>query len=406
MDKKRKELIKGLISEFDLKTTDDIQNMLKELMGSTIQSMLEAELDEDLGYEKHDYSGKNTDNSRNGHSSKTIRSKFGDFETKVPRDRKGEFEPQVVKKHQKELGGIEQQIIAMYAKGMSTRDIEEFLRDLYGVEASASLISRITDRIIPEIKEWQSRVLKPVYAIMFLDAIVYKVRKEGTVVNKSIYIAIGIDLEGHKDVLGFWVGESESSKFWLMVTNELKNRGVRDILIASVDGLNGFSDAIHASFPQTEIQRCIVHQIRNSTKYISYKDLKQFTQDLKPVYKAANEEQAVEELVELEKKWGSKYPSAIKSWKNNWDELSTFFKYPAEIRKIIYTTNAIENFNRQLRKVTKTKSAYVSDDALSKSLYLAIRDITKKWTGRVQNWGFILDQLLIFFEDRITEHDI
>jgi len=238
-----------------------------------------------------------------------------------------------------------------------------------------------------------------------MDAIVYKVRKEGIVVNKAVYIAVGIDLEGQKDVLGIWVGENETSKFWLMVTNELKNRGVRDIMIASVDGLNGFNEAIHASFPKTEIQRCIVHQIRNSTKYLSYKDLKQFTQDLKPVYKAANEQQALAELDGFEKKWGTKYPVAVRSWRNNWNELATFFKYPAEIRKIIYTTNAIENFNRQLRKVTKTKSAYVSDEALLKSLYLAIRDITKKWTGRVQNWGTILDQLLIFFEDRITEQD-
>lgn len=406
MDKKRKELIKELIKEFDLKTTDDIQDMLKGLMGGTIQGMLEGELDDELGYQKHDYANKDTDNSRNGYSSKKLRSKFGDFETKIPRDRKGEFDPQVVKKNQTELGGIEQQIIAMYAKGMSNRDIEEFLRDLYGVEASASLISRITDRILPEIKEWQSRVLKSVYAIVFMDAIVYKVRKEGIVVNKAVYIAIGIDLEGQKDVLGLWIGEAESSRFWLLVTNELKNRGVRDILIASVDGLNGFNDAIHTSFPKTEIQRCIVHQIRNSTKYLSYKDLKQFTQDLKPIYKAASEQQALEELNEFEKKWGSKYPGAIKSWRNNWDELATFFKYPAEIRKIIYTTNAIENFNRQLRKVTKTKAAYVSDDALTKSLYLAIRDITKKWTGRIQNWGTILDQLLIFFEDRISERDI
>lgn len=404
MDKKRKELVRGLISEFNLKTTDDIQNMLKELMGSTIQGMLEGELDDELGYQKHDYANKDTDNSRNGHSSKTIRSKFGDFETKVPRDRKGEFEPQIVKKNQTELGGIEQQIIAMYAKGMSNRDIEEFLKDLYGVEASASLISRITDRILPEIKEWQSRVLKPVYSIVFMDAIVYKVRKEGTVVNKAVYIAIGIDLEGQKDVLGLWIGESESSKFWLMITNELKNRGVRDILIASVDGLNGFNEAIHASFPKTEIQRCIVHQIRNSTKYLSYKDLKQFTQDLKPIYKAANESLALNELDEFEKKWGTKYPGAVRSWRNNWDELATFFKYPREIRKIIYTTNAIENFSRQLRKVTKTTSACVSDKALSKSLYLQIRVITKKWAG--SNWGVILYQLMVFFKDRISEQDI
>lgn len=400
------ELLDQLIKEYNIKDTDDIKNMLKDLMGSTIQRMLNSELDEELGYEKYDVQNKETDNSRNGYSKKTVRSEYGEIELDIPRDRNGEFEPQIVKKNQTEIKGIESQIISMYAKGMSNRDIETHLQELYGIEVSPTLISRITDRILPEIKEWQSRMLKSVYPIVFMDAIHYSVRKDGIVVKKAVYIAIGIDLEGQKDILGMWIGEAESSKFWLSIMNEIKNRGVRDILIASVDGLNGFSEAIKAVFPMTEIQRCIVHQIRNSTKFVSYKDLKSFTADLKPIYKAATEALALQELDAFESKWGSKYPNAVRSWRNNWEELSVFFKYPPEIRKIIYTTNAIENFNRQLRKVTKTKSAYPSDDALIKSLYLAVRDITKKWSGRIQGWGTILNQLMIYFDGRISEKDI
>jgi Transposase and inactivated derivatives len=294
----------------------------------------------------------------------------------------------------------------MYAKGMSNRDIEEHLRDLYGVDASPALITRITDKILPEIKEWQGRMLKSVYPILFMDAIHYPVRKDGVVAQRAVYIAIGIDLEGQKNVLGLWIGDNESSKFWLGIMNELKNRGVRDILIASVDGLSGFSDAIRAVFPQAEIQRCIVHQIRNSTRYISYKDLKEFIADLKHVYQALTEELALINLDKLDDKWGKKYPAAIRSWRNNWTELSTYFKYPPEIRKIIYTTNAIENFNRGLRKTTKTKAAWSSEDALLKALYLTIRDMTKKWTGKIQGWGQILDQLMIYFEGRITEREL
>ncbi|AUS97693.1 IS256 family transposase [Clostridium thermosuccinogenes] len=372
------ELLDQLIKEYNIKDTDDIKNMLKDLMGSTIQRMLNSELDEELDYEKYDVQNKETDNSRNGYSKKTVRSEYGEIELDIPRDRNGEFEPQIVKKNQTEIKGIEGQIISMYAKGMSNRDIETHLQELYGIEVSPTLISRITDKILPEIKEWQSRMLKSVYPIVFMDAIHYSVRKDGIVVKKAVYIAIGIDLESQKDILGMWIGEAESSKFWLSIMNEIKNRGVRDILITSVDGLNGFSEVIRAVFPMTEIQRCIVHQIRNSTKFISYKDLRSFTADLKPIYKAATEALALQELDAFESKWGSKYPNAVRSWRNNWEELSVFFKYPREIRKIIYTTNAIENFNRQLRKVTKTKSAYPSDDALIKALYLAVRDITKK----------------------------
>jgi len=400
------ELLDQLIKEYNIKDTDDIKNMLKDLMGSTIQRMLNSELDDELGYEKYDVQNKETDNSRNGYSKKTVRSEYGEIELDIPRDRNGEFEPQIVKKNQTEIKGIEGQIISMYAKGMSNRDIETHLQELYGIEVSPTLISKITDRILPEIKEWQSRMLRSVYPIVFMDAIHYSVRKDGIVVKKAVYIAIGIDIEGQKEILGMWIGEAESSKFWLSIMNEIKNRGVRDILIASVDGLNGFSEAIRAVFPMTEIQRCIVHQIRNSTKFISYKDLKPFTADLKPIYKAATETLALQELDAFDSKWGTKYPNAVRSWRNNWEELSAFFKYPQEIRKIIYTTNAIENFNRQLRKVTKTKSAYPSDEALIKALYLAVRDITKKWSGRIQGWGTILDQLMIYFDGRISERDI
>lgn len=408
MPKKRlpNELLDQLIKEYNIKDTDDIKNMLKDLMGGTIQRMLNSELDDELGYDKYDTQNKETENSRNGFSKKTVRSEYGEVDLDIPRDRNGEFEPQIVKKHQTGIKGIEGQIISMYAKGMSNRDIESHLNELYGIDVSPTLISKITDRILPEIKEWQNRMLKSIYSIVFMDAIHYSVRKEGIVVKKAVYIAIGIDLEGQKDILGMWIGEAESSKFWLNIMNEMKNRGVRDILIASVDGLSGFPEAIRAVYPHTEIQRCIVHQIRNSTKYISYKDLKAFTADLKPIYKAATETLALQELDTFDAKWGSKYPNAVRSWRNNGEELSAFFKYPQEIRKIIYTTNAIENFNRQLRKVTKTKSAYPSDESLMKSLYLAVRDISKKWTGRIQGWGTILDQLMIYFDGRITERYI
>jgi putative transposase len=322
----------------------------------------------------------------------------------VPRDRQGEFEPIVVKKHQSNVTGIEDQIIALYAKGVSTRDIQDHLENLYGIEVSPTLISNVTNKIIPLIKEWQNRPLQGVYAVVFLDAIHFKVKQDGAIINKAAYMVIGIDLDGCKDVLGMWIGENESSKFWLSVLNDLKNRGVQDILITCVDNLTGFTQAISACYPQTEIQKCIIHQIRNSTRYVSYKDLKKVTADLKPIYKAVNEEMALVELDRSEEAWGSKYPLIIRSWRNNWDELATFFKYPAEIRKLIYTTNIIESYHRQLRKVTKGKSIFPTDEALLKMLYLATMDVVRKWTGRVQNWGQMLLQLSVFFPDRIGQH--
>lgn len=299
-----------------------------------------------------------TPNSRNGKSNKTVVSEYGEQEIAVPRDRLGEFEPVVVQKHQKNVTGIEDQIIALYAKGVRTREIQEHLQNLYGIEVSPTLISNVTNKIVPLIKEWQNRPLQGVYAVVYMDAIHFKVKQDGAIVNKAAYMVIGIDLDGNKDVLGMWIEENESSKFWLSVLNDLRNRGVQDILIICVDNLRGFSEAIAACYPMTEIQKCIIHQIRNSTRYVSYKDLKEVTADLNPIYKAATEEVALLELDRFEEVWGVKYPLIVRSWRNNWEELSTFFKYPPEIRKLIYTTNMIESYHRQLRKVTKGKSIF------------------------------------------------
>ncbi|MGO4541081.1 IS256 family transposase [Paenibacillus sp. 2TAB19] len=399
-----KEQLRQFIKENKLVTAQDAQNALKDLFAETIQEMLEAEIDTHLGYDKHDVKNKQTTNSRNGKSRKTVMSEYGEQEIAVPRDRQGEFEPLVIKKHQSNVTGIEDQIVALYAKGVSTRDIQDHLANLYGIDVSPTLISNVTNKIVPLIKEWQNRPLQGVYAVVFLDAIHFKVKQDGAIVNKAAYMVIGIDLDGNKDVLGMWIGENESSKFWLSVLNELKNRGVQDILITCVDNLTGFSQAITACYPQTEIQKCIIHQIRNSTRYVSYKDLKKVTADLKPIYKAATEDAALAELDRFEEIWGTKYPLIVRSWRNNWDELATFFKYPPDIRKLIYTTNIIESYHRQLRKVTKGKSIFPSDEALLKMLYLSTMDVVRKWTGRVQNWGQMLLQLSVFFPDRVGQH--
>ena len=402
----RKAFINNLIQHYNPQDAQDVQDMVKDLLGDTLQGMLEAEMDQKLGYSKYDYQNKDTDDSRNGYSKKTVTSSFGDIELDIPRDRKGEFEPQVIRKNQTDISNIEDQVLSMYAKGMTTRDISDHLKSVYGVDASAEMISHMTDRILPIAKEWQNRPLEKKYAVVFMDAIHFHVRQDNQTVKKAVYIAIGIRLSGSKEVLGMWIGGNESAKYWLGVLNEMKNRGVEDIMIVSVDGLTGFGDAISAVFPKAEIQRCIVHQIRYSTKFISYKDIKPFMKELKQVYQAATEEVALENLDSLEENWGKKYPTSIASWRNNWPQLSTYFKYPPEIRKIIYTTNAIENFNRQLRKVTKAKSVFPTDDSLFKSLYLAMMDITKKWTGKSWDWGQTLDQLCIYFEDRIFPSDL
>jgi len=385
-------------------SVEEVQDLFKDMVAMTLEGGLEAELDEELGYSKYDYRNKQTDNSRNGHSGKTVKSSLGEIELSVPRDRKGEFDPQIVKKNQTTLSGdIEEKILSMYAKGMSTTDIEAHIRDIYGLSVSDSTISRVTDKILPLVREWQQRPLGSLYAVVFLDAVHFHVRSEGQIVKKAVYIAIGMDMEGKRDVLGMWVGENESAKFWLGILNGIRNRGVEDILIACVDGLTGFTNAIEAVYPNTEIQQCIIHQIRNTTRFVSYKDIKELMKDLKLVYAAADEAAARAELDDFDAKWGKKYPKIAASWREKWPNLAAYFKYPAEVRKLIYTTNAIENFNRQLRKVTKSKSIFPTDDSLLKMLYLAMMDITKKWTGRRQDWGAIHSQLEIFFAERIPE---
>jgi transposase-like protein len=400
----RREKIRELLQMSNVGSMEDIQNLFKETIAEFMENGLDAELDEKLGYSKYDYKNKDTDNSRNGHSSKTLRTSFGEVDISVPRDRKGEFEPQLLKKNQTSISqDVEEKILSMYAKGMTTGDIETHIKDIYGLDVSDTTVSRITDKVLPLAKEWQQRPLEAVYAVVFMDAIHYHVRSEGQVVKKAVYIAIGIDLEGKKDVLGMWIGENESAKFWASVLNSLRNRGVQDIFIACTDNLTGFSSAIEAVFPKTDIQNCIIHQIRNSTKYVSYKDLKALMADLKAVYSAVDEQTALTALDNFAEKWDKKYPKISISWQSNWANLSTYFKFPQEIRRLIYTTNAIEGFNRQLRKVTKSKSVFPTDDSLFKILYLVTMDITKKWTGRRQDWSIIHSQLEIFYADRMPE---
>lgn len=403
--KRRREKAEALLKNAHVEDLGELQALMKEMMKQVVEGSLEGEPEEELGYTRYDYRQKDTDNSRNGFSKKTVHSDMGDVEIKVPRDRNGEFEPQLVAKHQNSISqDLEAKIISMYAKGMTTADIESHVKDMYDVSISDSTISRITDKILPIAKEWQSRPLSEVYAVVFMDAIHYHVRSEGQIVKKAVYIAIGIDLDGMRDVLGLWVGENESAKFWLNIMNEMKNRGVEDILIASVDGLSGFDNAIEAAFPKAELQQCIIHQIRNSTKYVSYKDLKSLMKDLKKVYQASSEDIALSELESFGEIWDKKYPKISESWNNNWTKLSTYFKYPQEIRTLIYTTNTIEGFNRQLRKVTKSKTVFPSDDSLFKMLYLATQDIMKKWTGRRRDWGMIHSQLMVYFGDRIDDY--
>lgn len=402
-EKERKENLRNIMKGLDVKSFDDLKDVFKLMIGEMLENGLEGELDDELGYTKYDYRNKEGENSRNGYSKKTLKTSFGETEIKVPRDRDGEFEPQLIKKNQTTLtGDIEEKILSMYAKGMTTSDIETHIQDIYGLECSDSTISRITDKILPVVREWQSRPLEEIYAVVFMDAIHFHVRSEGQIVKKAVYIAIGINMDGLKEVLGMWVGENESAKFWLSVMNGLKNRGLQDILIACVDGLTGFPAAIEAVYPKTEIQQCIIHQIRNTTRFVSYKDIKALMADLKKVYAAIDEPTALAELENFDEKWGNKYPKIAISWRDNWANLSTYFKYPQEVRTLIYTTNAIEGFNRQLRKVTKNKGVFPTDDSLLKMLYLAMMDITKKWTGKRREWGQIHSQLEIFFADRLS----
>lgn len=396
-----KEYLKN--NDVQVKNGTDVNSVMRDMMSVLLEGVLDEELDEELGYSKYDYRNKDTDNSRNGHSSKTMHTSYGDMEVAIPRDRNGDFEPQVIKKYQNTVTqDMEEKIISMYAKGMTTTDIESHMRELYSIDISDSTISRITDKILPIVREWQERPLEEIYAVVFMDAIHYHVRHEGRIVKRAVYIAIGIDMTGRKDVLGMYVGENESAKFWLSIMNGLKNRGVKDILIACVDGLTGFPQAIEAVFPKAEVQHCIIHQIRNSTRFVSYKDIKVLMADLKRIYAAPTEEAALSALEDFGNKWDGKYPKISKSWNDNWITLSTYFKYPEPVRRLIYTTNAIEGFNRQLRKVTKSKTIFPSDDSLLKMLYLATMDITKKWTGHRQDWGIIHSQLEIYFEERLA----
>ncbi len=394
-----KELLRKYVTEQNFSNADEVLAALKDLFKDVLQEALEAELDESLGYGKHEVSGKGLNNSRNGYSKKTVKSELGPISINIPRDRNGEFEPQIVPKHQRNINGIEDKILSLYAKGMTTRDISEQVKELYDVEISAETISNITNRILPLVAEWQSRPLEKTYSFIFMDAIHYKVREEKHVVVKAAYVVIGVNLDGEKEVLGIWIGANESSKFWLSVLNDLKNRGVQDVLIFCVDGLNGFKEAIGATFPFAKIQRCIIHQIRSSMKYVPYKDKKAFVADLKQVYTAINEEQGMENLLNAKEKWESKYPNAIKSWEDNWDNLSTFFEFPTNIRKIIYTTNVIESLNSQFRKVTKTKLIFPNDESLLKMLYLATEKIHLKWTRNYPDWDLVINQLKIVFSD-------
>jgi transposase-like protein len=371
------------------------------LFAQTVEKMLETELTEKLGYERYEAEGRNSGNSRNGHYSRKMRTSGGDTEVQVPRDRNGEFSSELLKKNSNE---IEQKVIAMYARGTSTRDIQAMLEELYGINVSADTISKMTDKVWELVEAWQNRPLAKVYAVLFLDALHIKLKREGKVETVAVYNVLGVDLEGKREALGHWIGEGgEGANFWLSVISDLQNRGVEDIYIASVDGLSGFSDAIHAVYPQAKVQRCVIHQIRYSLKYVTWKDRKAFTADLKTIYQAATREEAEANLQKLEEKWGHKYQAAIRSWQKNWEELSTFFEFPGEIRRLIYTTNTVEGYHRQLRKVIKNKSSFPTSQSARKLLYLATMDICKKWTAPIRNWPLILNQLAIRFEDRWPE---
>jgi len=378
--------------------------LMQKLFGNIIQQFLEAEMDEQLGREKYERVDDSSKNYRNGYSKKNIKTSFGEVGLDVPRDRNAEFEPRIVKKYETVCNELDKKIIGLYGRGMSVDDICSEINDLYGTDISPAMVSKITDKVMESAAEWQNRPLDSIYPIVYMDAIHYKVKDNHQIVSKAAYIAMALDTNGYKDILGIWIGEQEGAKFWLSVCNDLRNRGVKDILIACMDGLKGLPDAIKTVFPNVNIQSCIIHQIRNSLKYIASKDSKAFMKDLKDVYKAVNEEVALNALGELESKWGDKYPIVIQSWNDNWNNLSTYFDYSADIRKIIYTNNSLEGFNRQLRKFTKIRTSFPTEDSLRKSLYLATQQIMVKWTSPVQNWSLTLAQLTILFRDRLETY--
>jgi len=394
------ELVQLLMSE--CKTTGDIQTKLKRLFAGTIEQMLESEMDEHLGYEKHSPVGDLTGNSRNGYNKKTIISEYGESEIEIPRDRNGEFEPKVLEKRQTRTDEIEQKILAMYAKGMSQRDIEDNLREIYGCEIPQTLISKITDKILPEVNEWQNRPLESVYPVIYFDGIVFKSRKDNQIINKCVYSVLGIDMNGYKDILGVWISENEGASFWASICSELKKRGVTDIFIACHDNLKGLSEAINAVYPQTKQQLCIVHQIRNSVKFVPHKDKKKVCADLKKIYGAVNLDDAEYAKEEFREKWDKKYPAILRSWDDNWAELTTFFEYPEQIRHLIYTTNAVEAYHRMVRKFTKSKAIFPTDDSIRKVVFLSVKEIIKKWTMTVRDWGMAYSQFAIYFADRFS----
>jgi len=400
MESKGKELLKILQENYEIETAQDLSSAIKDLFKDSLQEMMNAEFDTSMGYSKYDKKSDKT-NYRNGVTKKTLKSEFGEFEFETPRDRNGEFEPKIVPKNKRDVSGIEDKIISLYGRGLSTREINEQIQDLYGIEVSATMVSNITDQILPKIKEWQNRPLNAVYPIVFIDAVHFSVRQENTVVKKAAYIVLGVTDMGEKDILGIWIGENESAKFWLSVLNDLKQRGVQDILIMCSDGLTGIKQAIETAFPNTVQQRCIVHMIRNSVRFIYYKDLRPFCNDLKTIYTAKNEKEGYEQLQKVKAKWQNKYPTSLKNWEENWDAICPFFSYSEDLRKIMYTTNTIESLNRCFRKYTKTKSVFPTDESLMKCLYLATQNIMKKWTTRYRNWDMILGELSIMFEGRI-----
>ncbi len=400
------EKIESLIKENKLKNMDDVNSLVKKFSKKVIETMLQHEISEHLGYDKHDYSSKKTSNSRNGFSTKKVKSELGQIELKVPRDRQDEFEPIIVRKGCNTISGLDEKILMMYARGMSERDIADFIKETYNYKLSAQTVSNIIGEITGDVRTWQNRSLEPLYAIVYLDAIVYKVKVDGIIKNTAIYSLLGVDIEGNKDIIGLWVGDNESSTYWFKLLTNLKSRGVEDILICCVDGLKGFSKAINAVYPNTDVQRCIVHQVRNSLKIISYKNRQAVANDLKLIYKAHSEEAARDELNRFSEKWDTKYPHISKSWINNWTELSTFFKYPVEIRKMIYTTNTIENYHRSLRRITKSKPVFPTEISLMRLLYLVTKNVVKKWRAKAYNWGIIYSQLSIIFEERLEKYKI
>jgi putative transposase len=401
MSEGKKNIIAALLQEYNIKSAEDIQDALKDLLGGTIQSMLEAEMNEHLGYEPYE----RTDNTnyRNGKKTKSIRSSYGEMEIDVPQDRESTFEPQIVKKRQKDISSIEQKIIAMYAKGLTTRQISDQIEDIYGFEVSEGMVSDITNKLLPEIEEWQQRPLSSIYPIVFIDAVHFSVRDNNVIKKLAAYIILGINEEGQKEVLSINIGQNESSKYWLSVLNELKNRGVKDILILCADGLSGIKESISVAFPNTEYQRCIVHQVRNTLKYVADRDKKEFAADLKTIYHAPTEEIGYERMTSITDKWQDRYPNAMKSWTSNWDVISPIFKFSAEVRKVIYTTNSIESLNSTYRRLNRQRSVFPSDTALLKALYLATFEATKRWTLTLRNWGKVYGELSIMYEGRLSE---